>query len=73
MYRRTIQQGTSDLDVVEQQANGRHNGHMRQELLRQFQRQGVTQPYPVDFTDAISPRPRQNGSDPSNHRNGHGG
>lgn len=74
MSDKTLQPVVSDKDLIEQPSNGWQNGRMRQELLQQFQRQGVTQPLPVDFVDAISPRRYRNGNGPTgHHRNGHKG
>lgn len=64
MQNQTVQPVESDLDGVKQYSNGQQNGRMRQELLQQFQGQGVTQPLPANFNEAISPRRRLNGSSP---------
>jgi len=74
MRNKTLKPLVSNEELIEQPANGWQNGRIRRELLQQFQRQGVTQPLPVDFVDAISPRRHRNGSGPDgHHRNGHEG
>ena len=53
----------SDLEALTDWITAQENGRIGLELLRQFQRHGVTVPYATNFADAISPQRGQTRQD----------
>jgi hypothetical protein len=51
------------LEALEEWINNQENGQVGLELLRQFQRHGVTVPIPTNFAEAISPQRGKTGED----------